>query len=114
MGTEAEKLVRKNQQKEWASKHKPGKKGHAVFMWELVDSYQIRKNVTCKKVPATWNIYSCHQIWYNSFNNEFDCCSEFEDKDGKCDQDSNEDSDDCANENPWWQPSACPQPGPSV
>ena len=38
--------------------------------------------------------------------------SEFEDKDGKCDQDSDEDSDDFVNENTWWQPPACPQPGP--
>ncbi|KAF8222284.1 hypothetical protein L208DRAFT_1381894 [Tricholoma matsutake] len=112
--TEAEKSVRKNQQKEWASKRKPGKKGPAVFMWELVDGYWIQKNITCKEVPTTWDIYSHHQIWYNSFNNKFNCCSEFEDEDGKRDQDSDENSDDFMNENPWWQPPACPQPGPSA
>ncbi|KAF8220744.1 hypothetical protein L208DRAFT_1382539 [Tricholoma matsutake] len=50
--------VRKNRQKEWASKCKPGKKGPAVFMWELVDGYRIWKNVTHKEVPTTWDIYS--------------------------------------------------------
>jgi hypothetical protein len=51
-----------NQQKEWSSKHKPGKKGPVVFIWELVDGYQIQKTITRKEVPDTWDLYTHHQI----------------------------------------------------
>jgi hypothetical protein len=57
----------------------PGRKGAKVFRWEVVDGFRIRIEVSRGDAPNWFERYKKHEIIYDSFSNQFDCCSDFED-----------------------------------
>ncbi|KAF8961312.1 hypothetical protein BDZ97DRAFT_1921393 [Flammula alnicola] len=62
-------------------KNCPGKRGPRVFQWKVVSGFRIRQAVNRKEVDLVWENYPSRQIKYNSFSNEFDICSEFDEGD---------------------------------
>jgi hypothetical protein len=86
--TAQDKQIRADRDKLAAKRQCPGRKGPAVYCWELDDNdLRVRTLQTRKQVDDVWSRYSGHQKVYNSFDNEWDCCSLFGD-------DSDTDDDD--------------------
>jgi hypothetical protein len=74
--------------------HEPGRRGATVYRWEDVDGFRIRVRMNRGEVSTWWGGYSHSQKRYNSFENEWDICTEF-DPDGRPeDEDFGEDFDE--------------------
>jgi hypothetical protein len=92
--------VRLNREKSQATKQLPGKKGPTVFYWEKKGERDIRIRTRLSRADAkfSWSQWSNKDIVYDSFNNEYDCCSEWsfdpEDTAAPSQQRENEFSDD--------------------
>lgn len=94
--TNKEKQSRNSRLMQNGKKGCPGTRGARVFKWEDVDGVRIRQTVARREVEGVWELYSSCRIKYDSFHNEFDVCSEFEDGDKHeiSDDEDDEDGDD--------------------
>ncbi len=76
-----------------ARERKPPIKSAKVFHWDKNNSREfIRESVSKKWREGTLAYYSTKQKRYNSFENEWDCCTDFG-SDDDCDSDSDGDGD---------------------
>ena len=83
-----EKQLRANREKASAGRQCPGRKGPAVFVWEPDDNgFRVRTLQTRKQVSDVWTRYSATQMVFDSFENEWDCCSIFGEDDPSDDDD---------------------------
>jgi len=83
--TAQDKAVRADWKRAAALAGPPGRKGPAVYYWELdTNGFQVRMR---RQVPQLWERYSRHQLIFDSFANEWDCCTLFGD-------DESDDKDD--------------------
>jgi hypothetical protein len=57
----------------------PGKKGPTVFQWNLDNGFRIRHLIPRAQVEGIFSCYASHQMKYDSFCNQYDVCSDFED-----------------------------------
>jgi hypothetical protein len=74
--TEVTRMSRQN--REAASRtNRPGRKGARVFQWVLTDGFRMRQNVFRSQVDDVWDSYNSNQRRYDSFNDEWDICTEF-------------------------------------
>jgi hypothetical protein len=56
----------------------PGKRGPKVFQWVLVNGFRIRTPVDHNHVEFVWDDYGPTQMIYDSINDEWDLCEEFD------------------------------------
>ncbi|KAJ7571847.1 hypothetical protein C8J56DRAFT_755534, partial [Mycena floridula] len=96
-----QRSARENREAVASSKRAPGKSGARVFRWETVwdDGYRLRTHVPRWQVPDLWQEYTDSQKRFNSFDNEWDVCSDFAPDDemenvGEEDDDDDDDDDD--------------------
>lgn len=68
----------------------PGRHGATVFVWREVGGHRIRSAAGRNNYEHCWDLYGSNQRRYDSFNDEWDLCSEF----GPPDDDDDDDSDD--------------------
>src|SRR5271168_4399463 len=73
------KQSRLDRQAKQSTKPCPGKKGPTVYQWVDNNGIRIREPVPRRQVELTWESYGSHQIKYDSFSNQFDVCTDFED-----------------------------------
>ena len=85
------KQSRLDRQAKQSTKPCPGKKGPTVYQWVDNNGIRIREPVPRRQVELTWDSYASHQIKYDSFSNQFDVCTDFED--GPVDIDDGSESD---------------------
>jgi hypothetical protein len=62
-----------------SKKQLPGKKGPLVFYWEKMGEFNIRIRTLLSRADAgfSWTAWSNKEKIYDSFNNQYDCCSEW-------------------------------------
>ena len=88
-----QKELRANRERASAGRQCPGRKGPAVFVWEPDDNgFRVRTPQARKVVVDVWRRFKPHQMVYNSFENEWDCCSLFGNG-GPSDDDDDDDDD---------------------
>ena len=56
----------------------PGSKGANVFFWDLIDGHRIRVPTGSHNKETYWEIYRARNRRYDSFRNQWDLCSEFD------------------------------------
>jgi len=75
-----DRQIRKQREKEQASRPFPGKKGPSVYSWDDVEGFRIRTRVARSRVADLWTTrWKFSEQVYNSFDNCWDCCSLFGD-----------------------------------
>ena len=80
--TAQDRRKRANLEKASAGRQCPGHRGPAVYCWEPDDNgFRVRTLQTRKQVEDVWTIYSAQQKVFDSFANEWDCCTLFGDDD---------------------------------
>lgn len=85
--------ARLSRERQAASQSVPGKRGAQVFKWDKVDSGgRVRTRIDRGEVDHLWVTYARTQRKYNSFDNEWDLCSEF-DPEGVAEADEEVDED---------------------
>ena len=78
-----DKQTRANQERASAGRQCPGHKGLAVYYWEPdSNGFQVRTLQTRRQVEDVWSQYSGPQKVFDSFENEWDCCTLFGDDSG--------------------------------
>jgi hypothetical protein len=62
-----------------ARKQLPGKKGPLMFYWEKIGEFNIRIRTLLTRADAkfSWTTWSNKEKVYDSFKNQYDCCSEW-------------------------------------
>jgi hypothetical protein len=92
-----ERQARVDRENKAAKMSCPGKKGPTVFIWEDDDGVWTRVHLTRAQVERSWGRYRSSQKIYNSIDNCWDLCFDFDEGTaGEVDNeyDSNDDSDD--------------------
>ena len=85
--TAKDRQVRANREKASAGRQCPGHKGPAIYRWEADDNgFQVRTRQTHKEAEDVWSIFSAQQKVFDSFSNEWDCCTLFGDDDSSDDE----------------------------
>ena len=74
---DVERQARQDRENKAAKKSCPGKKGPTVFVWEEDNGIWTRSHVTRALVEGYWSRYSSSQMIYNSIDNCWDLCKEF-------------------------------------
>ena len=69
---------REDFEKKATNKHCPGRKGPAVYVWEQDDGVWTRSYITRGLVNDYWCQFSSSQKFYNSIDQCWDLCSEFD------------------------------------
>jgi len=78
--TAQNKEVRANQERAAAGRQYPGRRGPAVYYWEPdSNDFRVRTLQTRAQAQKLWEVYSNSQKVFDSFENEWDCCSLFGD-----------------------------------
>ncbi|KAG6818734.1 hypothetical protein H0H93_002305 [Arthromyces matolae] len=90
--TPQQKLSRSQREQNAARGQPPGKKGSRVYIWEDVDGFRIRRAAGRGRYSWLWESYARDQRRYDSFNDEWDICTEF--GDGTDNPNSGDDYDD--------------------
>jgi hypothetical protein len=94
---DAERQAREGREKTAAKKSCPGKKGPSVFVWEKDGGVWTRTPLARKEVEDYWGNYSSSQRIFNSIDNCWDLCDEFDAGtagDHSYEYDSNDSDDD--------------------
>ena len=87
--TPQDKAVRENRERSAAGRQYPGRKGPAVYYWEPdSNGFRVRTLQTRAEAQKLWGLYSGAQKIFDSFANEWDCCTLFGDDDSDTDDDS--------------------------
>ena len=88
--TARDKQVRLGRERTAAGRQYPGRKGPAVYYWEPdTNGFRVRTLQTRREAQRLWGEYSGAQKVFDSFANEWDCCTLFGADDS--DSDSNYD-----------------------
>jgi hypothetical protein len=78
--TAQDKAVRADRDRSAAGRQYPGRKGPAVYYWEPdSNGFRVRTLQTRAQAQKLWGIYSGPQKVFDSFANEWDCCTLFGD-----------------------------------
>ena len=86
--TAQDKEVRTNRERAAALRQCPGRKGPAVYYWEPdSNGFRVRTLQTRAQAQSLWEIYSGPQKVFDSFTNEWDCCTLFGDDETNTDDD---------------------------
>jgi len=86
--TAQDKEVRTNRERAAALRQCPGRKGLAVYYWEPdSNGFRVRTLQTRAQAQSLWEIYSGPQKVFDSFTNEWDCCTLFRDDEPNTDDD---------------------------
>ena len=86
--TAQDKTVRANRERSAAGRQYPGRRGPAVYYWETdSNGFRVRKLQTRAEAQKLWGLYSNAQKVFDSFANEWDCCTLFGDDDSDMDDD---------------------------
>lgn len=118
--TQAKRAERLHSLKQQVHKPTPGKRGPKVYAWEKVDGsdFRIRTIMQRGLIEQTWAHIPNDQKFYDSFDKEWDCCSEwsFDPNEGEetftsnqMEWDSGSESDDFPPYIPSNHPSSAPQ-----
>lgn len=76
--TAQDKSVRADRERSAAGRQYPGRKGPAVYYWEPdSNGFRVRTLQTRAEVKRLWGLYSGAQKKFDSFANEWDCCTLF-------------------------------------
>jgi len=79
METAQDKEVRANRERAAAGRY-PGHRGPTVYYWEPdSNNFRVRMLQTHVQAQKLWEVYSNSQKVFDSFENEWDCCSLFGD-----------------------------------
>jgi hypothetical protein len=70
--------IRLQREKQAKKYHIPGRGGAVVWCWEDINGHCIRTRIIRGNVERIWEMYSDLQRRYNSFDNEWDICDEFD------------------------------------
>jgi hypothetical protein len=88
--TAQDKTVRVNRERSAAGGQYPGRKGPVVYYWEPdSNGFRVRTLQTRAEAQKLWGSYSGAQKVFDSFANEWDCCTLFGDDDSDTDDDGN-------------------------
>ncbi|RDB18819.1 hypothetical protein Hypma_014528 [Hypsizygus marmoreus] len=116
--TRVETQARMQKEKHAARHDVPGKGGARVYYWEDVAGFRVQRAGGRQNYKFLWRKYGYDGRRYDSFDNEWDLCSEFSDdestpKKAPLDDDSDDDWDD--DDIIWCKPSSTQtQPTPEV
>jgi hypothetical protein len=75
---DVERQARQDRENAAAKRRVPGKKGPAVFIWEKENGVRTRTLLTRGQVEGFWGRYGSSQRIYDSIDNCWDLCSEFD------------------------------------
>lgn len=76
--TNVDRLAREGREKSAAKRSCPGKKGPTVYIWEDENGVWKRRLLTRGDVESHWGQYSSSAAIYNSIDNCWDLCHEFD------------------------------------
>jgi len=76
--SEADREARESRENSAAKRSCPGKKGPTVYIWENDNGVRTRTLLTRAQVEDYWGNYRSSQQIYNSIDNCWDLCSEFD------------------------------------
>jgi hypothetical protein len=86
--TANDKEVRANRERAAVGRECPGRKGPTVYYWEHHDNgFRVRTLQTRPEARRLWDRYSGTQLIFDSFSNEWDCCTLFGDDEPDTDGD---------------------------
>ena len=96
-----------------AKKQCPGKKGPTVYIWEEDNGVWTQTLLNCGEVENHWGLYRSSQKIFNSFDNCWDLCFQFDEGTAR-EVEHEYDSNDSDNDIPHHQTQSQQSPTPKI